>query len=109
MFTSAVWPLVFLLIQEHQLGTAYRISYAFYTLGQALAAVIIGQIIDYVGYMIVELFFVGVLSVTLILQIALYITPKGQNLNISGRRWRMLTKAKEQVKAAVEQSDRMIQ
>ena len=59
--------------------------------------------------MIVELFFVGVLSVTFILQIVLYNTPKGQNLNISGRRRRMLTKAKEQVKAADEQSGRMIQ
>ena len=108
MYTSAVWPLVFLLIQEHQLGTAYEISYAFYTLGQDLAAVIIGQIIDNNGYMIVELFFVGVLSLTLILLIALYITPKGQSLNISGRRRRMLTKAKEQVKAAVEHPDGIV-
>ena len=57
-----MWPQVFLLIQEHQLATAYRITYAFYELGQALATLIVGVIVDKSGYLLVELFFASVLS-----------------------------------------------
>ena len=85
MFTSAVWPQVFLLIQEHQLGTAYGITYSIYQLGQALAPIIVGQILDNSGYMVLELFFAGILSLTLLLIVTLYISSGGQKLNLSGR------------------------
>ena len=99
MFTCSVWPQVFLLIQEHQLATAYGITYACYELGQALATLIVGVIVDKSGYLLVELFFASILSLTLLLLIALYIvdtTYGGQKLNMSGRRRRRMTKLKEQ-------------
>ena len=105
IFTSAVWPLVFLLIPEHQLGTAYGISYAFYSLGQALSAIIVGQIIDNIGYMMVEIFFVSVLSLTLLLLVAFYFTTDGQNLNISGRLRRKQKKLENKVIAEPQEDD----
>ena len=98
MFTTAVWPQVFLLIQEHQFGTAYGITYALYELGQAVAPIIVGLIVDNLGYMYVEVFFIGVLSITLILIVTLYITPRGRQLNLSGQKRRLLAKQREQQK-----------
>ena len=90
MFTISVWPQVFLLIPTHQLGTAYGILSASYELGQAVSPIITGQIADHSGYMVVELFFASVLSITLALLVVLYITPKGQMLNMSGRQKRRM-------------------
>ena len=46
IYTSAMWPQVFVLVRKDQLGTAYGIQYAFYELGQALADVVIGKFVD---------------------------------------------------------------
>ena len=108
IFTSAVWPLVFLLIPEHQLGTAYGISYAFYSLGQALSPVIVGQIIDNIGYMMVEIFFASVLSLTLLLLVALYFTSEGRKLNISGKIRRMQKKRKNKAIVKPQEDDNVL-
>ena len=109
MFTCSVWPQVFLLIQEHQLATAYGISFASYEFGQAVAPIILGVIVDESGYMVAELFFASVLALTFLLLVALYIvdtTYGGQKLNMSGRkrrRRRRMTRLKERETVGVIQ------
>ena len=108
MFTCSVWPQVFLLIQEHQLATAYGITYGCYELGQAVAPIIVGVIADSSGYMVVELFFVSVLSLTLLLLVTLYIVDTiygGQKLNMSGRKRRGLARLKEENSIATQSEE----
>ena len=105
IFTCSVWPQVFLLIREHQLATAYGIINTCSQLGQALSVIVVGVIVDMSGYMLVELVFASVSSLTLLLVFALYTTSGGQKLNMSGRRRRMMTRLKEQEeKVAFEQT-----
>ena len=72
LYNAAMWPLVFLLIQDHQLATAYGIVYSSYNLGQALSTIIVGLIVDSSGYLFVQLFFCSILSLSLLLTGGLY-------------------------------------
>ena len=100
MFTIAVWPLVFLLVPVHQMGTAYGILSSSFQLGQAVGPMIAGQIVDKHGYMLVEFFFVCILWLSYLLLVALWIISKGSPLNMSGRKRRLLQKLQQQRKQA---------
>lgn len=63
---SALWPLVAIAVPQHQLGTAYGVMQAIQNLGLALASNITGFIVDWKGYVIVELFFVLWVAISVI-------------------------------------------
>lgn len=70
---SALWPLVALAVPQHQLGTAYGVMQAIQNLGLALAANITGFIVDWKGYVIVELFFVLWVAISVIFTMILMV------------------------------------
>ena len=90
IFSCSVWTFGFLLVEEHQVATAYGIAYASNNLGLALSPVFIGFIADSFGYLFVQLFFSIVLSLCLLLTTVLYMVDDiygGRRLNMAGR-WR---------------------
>ena len=58
MLASSLWPLVSLLVEKHQLGTAYGFMQSWQNLGLATIAIAVGQIADK-GWIQIELFFAG--------------------------------------------------
>ncbi|OQV16047.1 Major facilitator superfamily domain-containing protein 1 [Hypsibius exemplaris] len=73
MLASSMWPMVAMVVKEHQIGTAYGIMQAVQNLGLAVFSIIVGVIVDSDGYLILEVFFLGCLCVALISGILLYI------------------------------------
>jgi MFS family permease len=57
ILACALWPLVAFIVPEHQLGTAYGIMQSVQNLGLAIVPIVVGLIIDNVGYLILEVFF----------------------------------------------------
>ena len=84
IYVTAVWPQVFLLVQEHQSATVYGVLNCGTQLGEGIAVLIVGVIVDSLGYFLVEIFFIILGQVTLVLVFGLYLTGKGRLLNISG-------------------------
>lgn len=66
MCASALWPMISLVIPQYQLGTAYGVAQAFQNFGLALATMLAGIVVDYGGYLMLEMFFLGWLFVALI-------------------------------------------
>lgn len=89
MLASALWPLIALIIPEHQMGTAYGIAQSVENLGLAVVALLTGIIVDADGYYMVELFFCILLSVALLLTAILWtwdsITNGTLNMSIKER------------------------
>ncbi|XP_065575349.1 major facilitator superfamily domain-containing protein 1-like [Artemia franciscana] len=85
MLASALWPMVALVVPEYQLGTAYGLMQAIQNLGMALLTMVCGLIVDKEGYQAMEIFFLGMLVVTLILCLIIWILDyqKGGHLNMS--------------------------
>ncbi|CAB3386415.1 Hypothetical predicted protein [Cloeon dipterum] len=73
MLASALWPMVALVIPDHQLGTAYGIAQAVQNLGLALVTMLAGVIVDKGGYLLLEMFFLGWLCVALLISILILI------------------------------------
>lgn len=88
LLASALWPTVAYVVAEHQLGTAYGIMQAIQNLGLAVISLVCGTLVDNSGYLILEVFFLGWLSVALIAAVALYLldSARGLNLNLSAKR-----------------------
>ena len=55
----ALWPMVSLIVAEHQLGTAYGIMQSIQNLGLSVIAIAAGAIVDTKGYIVVEVFYLG--------------------------------------------------
>ncbi|XP_025191928.1 major facilitator superfamily domain-containing protein 1-like [Melanaphis sacchari] len=72
MLASALWPLIAMVIPEHQMGTAYGIAQSVENLGLAVVALLSGIIVDSDGYYMVELFFCLLLSTALLLTAILW-------------------------------------
>lgn len=70
---SALWPLVALSVPQNQLGTAYGVMQAIQNLGLAVAANITGFLVDWKGYIIVEMFFVLWVSLSVIFSMVLIV------------------------------------
>lgn len=70
---SALWPLVALVVPQHQLGTAYGVMQAIQNLGLAVAANVTGYLVDWKGYVTVELFFVFWVSLSVICSMVLMV------------------------------------
>ncbi|EDV21302.1 uncharacterized protein TRIADDRAFT_30594 [Trichoplax adhaerens] len=95
LLACALWPMVAYVIPEHQLGTAYGIMQAIQNLGLAVVAIVAGDIVDSKGYLFLEVFFGGCLSIALIAAVALYLVDaaRGGTLNYSAKKRNMLAEA----------------
>ena len=67
----------FLLVQEHQSATAYGVLNCGTQIGEGVAVLLVGIIVDQLGYFLVEIFFIILGQLSLVLIFALYLTPKG--------------------------------
>jgi MFS family permease len=76
---SSLWPLVSLIIPEHQLGTAYGVCQSVQNLGLAVFNIVAGTIVEHYGYTWVEVFFIGSLSVALATTIILWLLDLWQD------------------------------
>ncbi|XP_041351508.1 major facilitator superfamily domain-containing protein 1-like [Gigantopelta aegis] len=92
VLASALWPMVSLVIPQHQLGTAYGIMQAIQNLGLAVVSLVAGMIVDNNGYLILEVFFMAWLSLALIASVILYLVDasKGGKLNLSARKRKLM-------------------
>lgn len=70
---SALWPLVALVVPQHQLGTAYGVMQAIQNLGLAVAANVTGMLVDWKGYINVEMFFVLWIAIAVIFTMVLMV------------------------------------
>ena len=59
ILACALWPMVAFVIPEHQLGTAYGIMQAAQNLGLVITPIIAGWLVDYKGYIVLEVFFLA--------------------------------------------------
>lgn len=80
---SALWPLVALVVPQQQLGTAYGVMQAIQNLGLALAANLTGLLVDWKGYITVELFFVFWVAVSVIITMILMVQDHSRSGNLN--------------------------
>ena len=59
ILACALWPMVALVIPEHQLGTAYGIMQSVQNLGLGSIVLLAGFIVDQKGYIVLEIFFLA--------------------------------------------------
>ncbi|KAG4066419.1 hypothetical protein HA402_007055 [Bradysia odoriphaga] len=83
MLASSLWPLVALIIPEYQLGTAYGICQAVQNLGLAVISMVSGMIVDNGGYFMLEIFFIGWLSIALIATVVIWLYDANTNGNLN--------------------------
>ncbi|CAG9784352.1 unnamed protein product [Diatraea saccharalis] len=85
LLASGLWPLVALIVQENQLGTAYGICQAVQNFGLATVLILAGIIVDKYGYLMLEMFFLSCLFVSLIAAVLIYIIDSATDgvLNLS--------------------------
>ncbi|XP_058794311.1 major facilitator superfamily domain-containing protein 1-like [Phymastichus coffea] len=101
MLASSLWPLIALVIPEHQLGTAYGIAQSLQNLGLAVMSILCGIIVDNHGYFMLELFFLAWLWISLVTAVAIWISDSnstGGYLNMSPKQrehYQMLPGARE--------------
>ena len=98
-FEIAVWPVPALIVQEHQLVTAFGFVYSFYSLCYTAISIITGIIVDYAGYFFMHIYYLLLLYIVFIILIILWVMEamsKESKINISGwkRRDRLKNKAK---------------
>ncbi|XP_069939340.1 lysosomal dipeptide transporter MFSD1 isoform X1 [Cherax quadricarinatus] len=65
LLASALWPMVSLVIPDHQLGTAYGMMQSIQNLGLALISMLAGLIVDVKGYLVLEMFYMVWLCIAL--------------------------------------------
>ncbi|GAB6020184.1 hypothetical protein CHUAL_002904 [Chamberlinius hualienensis] len=85
LLASALWPMVSLLVPQHQLGTAYGVMQSVQNLGLAVISLIVGLIVDSKGYLVLEIFFLACLCIALVATIVLWLVDDIRNgiLNLS--------------------------
>lgn len=59
ILACALWPMVSLVVPEHQLGTAYGIMQSVQNLGLGTVVLAAGYIVDLRGYITLEIFFLA--------------------------------------------------
>ena len=59
VLACALWPMVALVIPEHQLGTAYGVMQSVQNLGLGAIVLLAGFIVDKQGYIVLEVFFLA--------------------------------------------------
>ncbi|ROT67504.1 hypothetical protein C7M84_014409 [Penaeus vannamei] len=90
LLASALWPMVSLIIPEHQLGSAYGMMQSIQNLGLALISMLAGLIVDLKGYLVLEMFYMIWLCVALISTVVMWLTDSASrgvlNLTVAERR-----------------------
>lgn len=107
MLASSLWPMVALVVPEHQLGTAYGFMQAVQNLGLAVVSLVAGVIVDEKGYLWLEVFFCSCMSVALMISVLLLLVDAGTGgvLNWSAQRRReqaQADKLKAEAKDAIK-------
>ncbi|XP_015925025.1 lysosomal dipeptide transporter MFSD1 [Parasteatoda tepidariorum] len=85
LLACGLWPMVALEVPQHQLGTAYGIMQSVQNLGLAVVAIAAGAIVDYKGYVFLEIFFAYFVIVSIVATVVLYVlnANRGGRLNLS--------------------------
>lgn len=73
MVASTLWPLITLIVQKNQEGTAFGIAQAVQNLGLALISMLAGSIVDEYGYECLEIFFAGWMTLAMLLTVWVWI------------------------------------
>lgn len=76
---ASLWPMVALIVQKKELGTAYGLMQSVQNLGLAVIPLITGQIVDNAGYFVLEVFFLALLCIALIASIVLLFYDRFKN------------------------------
>ncbi|RWS14286.1 Major facilitator superfamily domain-containing protein 1-like protein [Dinothrombium tinctorium] len=85
VLACALWPMVSLVIPEHQLGTAYGAMQSIQNLGLAIVPLVAGFLIDFKGYIVLETFFLFCLCICILCTIVLFMNDSANEglLNMS--------------------------
>ena len=99
-FGISMWPVPALIVQEHQLVTAYGFAKSSYSIGYTVISIISGVIIDSAGYFFMSIYYLLLLYIVFIILIILWVMEaisKESKINISGwkRRDRLKNEAKK--------------
>ncbi|CAK9292040.1 unnamed protein product [Gordionus sp. m RMFG-2023] len=76
ILASALWPLVSYEVPAYQLGTAYGLMQAFMNGGLALFSQVAGALVDFKGYLFLEIFFLSLLFIGLLANAVLQMNDK---------------------------------
>lgn len=88
LWYPAIFPLIAVLVNEKQVTTAYGFTFSILSVVYAVLAVITGVLVDYSGYMILELCFILIHCLVILLMGALLLNDalsKDPRVNISSR------------------------
>ncbi|XP_058794492.1 major facilitator superfamily domain-containing protein 1-like [Phymastichus coffea] len=66
LFGTSVWPMIAHVMPEHQLGMAYGINQSIINLSIAVVSIICGKIVDKLGYLGLDVFFLAWLLVSMV-------------------------------------------
>ncbi|KAM3182800.1 hypothetical protein ACTXT7_011597 [Hymenolepis weldensis] len=88
ILASSLWPMVGVVLPQHQRATAYGLIQSIQNLGLGLIAMLTGYIVDSKGYLVLELFFLLCTSVALLAAVCLMLwdSKNGCKLNSRSRR-----------------------
>ena len=98
-FEIAIWPVPALVIQKHQLATAFGFVYSLMSVGYTAISIIAGVIIDYAGYFFMSIYYLLLLYIVFIILITLWVMEvmsKESKINISG--WKRRDRLKNEMK-----------
>ena len=98
-FGIAVYPVPALIVQEHQLVTAYGLAKSSSISGYTVISIIAGVIIDYAGYFFMSIYYLLLLYIVFIILIILWVMEvmsKESKINISG--WKRRDRLKKEAK-----------
>ena len=94
-FGISMWPVPALIVQKHQLATAYSFAKSSYSIGYTVISIITGIIIDYAGYFFMHIYYLLLLYILSIVIIILWVIEamsKESKINISGWKRRDILK-----------------
>ena len=87
-FHIPFWSAIALLVSDRVLGTSYGILSSMLSLGYAVIAIIAGLIIDYFGYLSLEIFFICFLSFGIVLTILLILLLSNSDNPVNKPKWK---------------------
>jgi len=110
ILASSLWPMVSIVIPDHQLGTAYGLMQSIQNLGLAVISIAAGSIVDAKGYLVLEIFFIACLCLALISCTILFLLDlvRKCGLNLSAKERQRLADEKDKVEASFSSESQTI-
>lgn len=107
ILASSLWPLVSIVIPDHQLGTAYGLMQSIQNLGLAVISIAAGAIVDAKGYLVLEIFFIACLCLALISCTILFLLDlvRKTGLNLSAKERQKLADEKGKLAESISEDD----